>query len=57
MFELNPINFTRNGFQFITTQKFLDKKIFPDSSKNQTTRLTKNTSELFEKPCLTSPKN
>ena len=49
MFELNPINFTRNGFQFITTQKFLDKKIFPDSSKNQTTRLTKNTSELFEK--------
>jgi tubulin monoglycylase TTLL3/8 len=50
MFELNPLNFTRNGLQFITTQKIIDKKLsFPESSKVQTSRLTKNASDLFEK--------
>lgn len=50
MFELTPLNFTRNGFQFISTQKYIDKKgIFCETKKPQPASIKKSPSDLFEK--------
>ena len=51
MFELTPLNFTRNGFQFLSTQKYIEKKKakYPDPKKPYPPTLSKYPSDLFEK--------